>query len=547
MWIFRVNRLFRNSIRLISILLIICKHGVRNGINNNRFLRRIFDPKGKNLTTRAERLRLMIEDLGPTFVKFGQIVADRPDLVSEQLRNELKKLQTSAKPFDNAQAWRIMEEELGDPIHEVFEQLDQTPIASASIAQVYRGKLRTGETVAVKVQRPHIKQKISVDLVLMKVLAEQVVKSYPELASFNVIEFVEDFGNIMKKELDFSNEASNMMRFSEMFKYDDYCYIPKVYSQYSTQKILVMEFVTGIEPDAKDELIAKGFDTKQIARNGTEIILKMILKHGFFHADPHAGNLLIRDNNQVVLLDHGMTASLKPAQIQALINFMLGFARQDTHRITKALLALLNINFYKDHADLEFEVGELIHKYSYIPYDKVDISNLMADTFKVILRHGLKVPTNLYMLLKTLGTIQKFAEALEADISLINMIEPFAKEKVKEKFSFDAIVNKVMNSAEDYLYIVDRLPTDIKEIVNNLRTGVLKHEINFREDSFTNKALRQNFNRLAFVFILGLLMICATLLMIYQPDSTGINVLFYSSAVILIWTGFKLLFNTKFK
>ncbi len=301
MWIFRVNRLFRNSIRLISILLIICKHGVRNGINNNRFLRRIFDPKGKNLTTRAERLRLMIEDLGPTFVKFGQIVADRPDLVSEQLRNELKKLQTSAKPFDNAQAWRIMEEELGDPIHEVFEQLDQTPIASASIAQVYRGKLRTGETVAVKVQRPHIKQKISVDLVLMKVLAEQVVKSYPELASFNVIEFVEDFGNIMKKELDFSNEASNMMRFSEMFKYDDYCYIPKVYSQYSTQKILVMEFVTGIEPDAKDELIAKGFDTKQIARNGTEIILKMILKHGFFHADPHAGNLLIRDNNQVVL------------------------------------------------------------------------------------------------------------------------------------------------------------------------------------------------------------------------------------------------------
>ena len=401
--------------------------------------------------------------------------------------------------------------------------------------------------VAVKVQRPHIKQKISIDLVLMKLLAEQVVKSYPELASFNVIEFVEDFGTIMKKELDFANEASNMMRFSEMFKYDEYCYIPKVYSHYSTQKMLVMEFVTGIEPDAKDELLAKGFDTKQIALNGTQIILKMILKHGFFHADPHAGNLLIRANNQVVLLDHGMTASLKPGQIQALINFMLGFARQDTHRISKALLALLNISFYKDHADLEFEVGELIQKYSYIPYEKVDISNLLADTFKVILRHGLNVPTNLYMLLKALGTIQKFADTLEADISLINMIEPFAKEKIREKFSFDVIVNKVINSAEDYLYIVDRLPTDIKEIVNNLRTGVLKHEINFREDSFTNKALRQNFNRLAFVFILGLLMICATLLMIYQPNSSGIKVLFYSTAVILIWTGFKLLFNTKFK
>lgn len=547
MWIFRVNRLFRNSIRLISILLIICKHAIRNWINNNRVLRRVFDPKGNNLTTRAERLRLMIEDLGPTFVKFGQIIADRPDLVSEQLRNELKKLQTSAKPFDTAHAWRIMEQELGDPIHQVFEHLDHNPIASASIAQVYRGKLRNGDMVAVKVQRPHIKQKISIDLVLMKLLAELVVKSYPELASFNLIEFVEDFGTIMKKELDFANEASNMMRFSEMFKYDEYCYIPKVYSRYSTQKMLVMEFVTGVEPDAKDELVAKGFDTKQIALNGTQIILKMILKHGFFHADPHGGNLLIRANNQVVLLDHGMTASLKPGQIQALINFMLGFARQDTHRISKALLALLNISFYKDQADLEFEVGELIQKYSYIPYEKVDISSLLADTFNVILRHGLKVPTNLYMLLKALGTIQKFAEVLEADISIINMIEPFAKEKIREKFSFDVIVNKVINSAEDYLYIVDRLPTDIKEIVNNLRTGVLKHEINFREDSFTNKALRQNFNRLAYVFILGLLMICATLLMIYQPNSSGIKVLFYSTAVILIWTGFKLLFNTKFK
>jgi ubiquinone biosynthesis protein len=151
------------------------------------------------------------------------------------------------------------------------------------------------------------------------------------------------------------------------------------------------------------------------------------------------------------------------------------------------------------------------------------------------------------MLLKALGTIQKFAEALEADISIINMIEPYAKEKIMEKFSVDAIINKVINSAEDYLYIIDRLPTDIKEIVNNLRTGVLKHEINFREDSFTNKALRQNFNRLAYVFILGLLMICATLLMIYQPTNDGIKILFYSTAAILIWTGFKLLFNTKFK
>jgi ubiquinone biosynthesis protein len=547
MWIFRVNRLFRNSIRLLNILFIIGQHLIKNGVYNNRLLRRIVDPGKKNITSRSERIRFMIEDLGPTFVKFGQIVADRPDLVSEQLRNELKKLQTSAKPFDTGMAFSIMEEEFGDPLHEIFNDIEKAPLASASIAQVYKAELKNGEQVVIKVQRPHIKQKISIDLVLIRILAEQVVKSYPELASFNLIEFVDDFGTIMKKELDFTNEASNMLRFSEMFKNDDYCYIPRVYSRYTTQKVLVMEFVKGIEPDAKEKLTAEGYDINQIAINGTNIILKMILKHGFFHADPHAGNLMIRENNQVVLLDHGMTASLKPGQIQALINFMLGFARQDTHRITKALLGLLGINFYKEQSDLEFEISELIQKYSYIPYDKVDISLLMADTFKVIMRHGLKVPSNLYMLLKALGTIQKFAEALEADISIINMIEPYAKEKIKEKFSFDAVVNKLINSAEDYFYIVDRLPTDIKEIINNLRSGVLKHEINFREDSFTNKALKQNFNRLAYVFILGLLLICATLLMIYQPQNTGFKILFYCTTAILVWTGFKLFFNTRFR
>ncbi|MGE5108163.1 MAG: ABC1 kinase family protein [Sphingobacteriales bacterium] len=547
MWIFRFNSYLQNSLRLISILFIISKHSVKNWFYGKRFIRRMIDPGGRKLTSRSERIRLMIEDLGPTFVKFGQILADRPDLVSEQLRNELKKLQSSAKPFDNRMAFRIIEEELGDPLLEIFQRLDAIPVASASIAQVYGAVLHNGEMVAVKVQRPNIKQKISVDLVLMKILAQQAVKSYPELASFNVIGFVEDFGTVLKKELDFTNEAANMLRFSDMFKEDDYCYIPRVYSRYTTQKVLVMEYVTGIVPGSKEEMEARGFNTIAIAENGTNVILKMILKYGFFHADPHAGNLLIRDNNQIILLDHGMTASLKPGQIQSLINFMLGFARQDTHRITKALLGLLEINYYKDEAGLEFEISELIQKYSYIPYDKMDISGLMAETFKIIGRHGLKVPSNLYMLLKALGTIQKFAENLQADISIVNMIEPFAKEKIKEQFSFDAIVNKLINSAEDYWYIIDRLPADIKEIINNLRKGVLRHEINFREDSFTNKALRQNINRLSFVFIMGLMLICSTLLMIYLPGSTIITVFFYSSITIVVWTALQLLVSVKFK
>jgi ubiquinone biosynthesis protein len=511
----------------------------------NTWMRRIFDPKGKRLTTRAEQLRQTIEELGPTFVKFGQIVADRPDLASDHLREELKKLQSNARPMDDAESISLIEMELGHPIEEIFLTLEKKHIASASIAQVYSGVLRTGERVAIKIQRPNIKHKIEIDLILMKVLAKQVVKTYPGLTSFNVIGFVEDFGENLMKELDFNNEASNMLRFTDMFKDDPTCYIPKVFIQHSRQRLLVMEYIEGLRPDDIDGLRAAGFDPQVIAVNGTHIILKMILRHGFFHADPHPGNLFIRGDNQIVLLDHGMAASLKPRQIQALINFMLGFSKNDPHRIAKSLLSLSEITYFKEMEDLEFRLGEIIKKYSYMSYEQVDISAIMSESFKVIGRYGLTVPSNLFTLIKSLATIQKFAEHLEANVSIAGMIRPYATEKIKEQFSWDAVVKLVTDSAEDYIYLVSKLPKDIREVVGKLKDGVMKHEINFSEDSFTNKAFRMNINRLAFVFILGLMMICSTMLMIYMHDKQIIRVFFYTTLTITTITALRLLAKTR--
>jgi ubiquinone biosynthesis protein len=379
----------------------------------------------------------------------------------------------------------------------------------------------------------------------MKVLAKQVVKTYPGLTSFNVIGFVEDFGENLMKELDFNNEASNMLRFTDMFKDDPTCYIPKVFIQHSRQRLLVMEYIEGLRPDDIDGLRAAGFDPQVIAVNGTHIILKMILRHGFFHADPHPGNLFIRGDNQIVLLDHGMAASLKPRQIQALINFMLGFSKNDPHRIAKSLLSLSEITYFKEMEDLEFRLGEIIKKYSYMSYEQVDISAIMSESFKVIGRYGLTVPSNLFTLIKSLATIQKFAEHLEANVSIAGMIRPYATEKIKEQFSWDAVVKLVTDSAEDYIYLVSKLPKDIREVVGKLKDGVMKHEINFSEDSFTNKAFRMNINRLAFVFILGLMMICSTMLMIYMHDKQIIRVFFYTTLTITTITALRLLAKTR--
>ncbi len=515
MWIFRFRQFIRNFFRLLTIIGILLKHGIQNWLTTG-FLRKIFDPKGKRRMTRSERLRHIIEDLGPTYIKFGQILADRPDLASENLRVELKKLQSSARPFDDDHAHALIEKELGDTITNVFSEFREEHIASASIAQVYLATLHNGEKVVLKVQRQGIRTKIKLDIILIRVLAMKIQRGFPELNSFNIVAFVEDFGETILKELDFNNEVSNMLRFRHMFIDDDRCYIPKVYERYCTPRLLVMEYIEGVTPESAEVLQAKGFDTQQIAENGVNIILTMILKHGFFHADPHPGNLFIRGNNQIVMIDHGMCASLKPKQITGLINFLIGFADKNPHKIVKSLLLLTQVNYLKEREDLEFDIDELIHKYSYLSYDKVDLSGLFNDTFKLLMKYEIKIPSNLYMLLKTLVTIQKVAESLHAKLSLIDMIRPYAKEKIMENFTWASIKSKIVNAAEDYLYFLDGFPRDVKEIVSTFKTQGLRHKILLDEKGTTNKQIRNHVYLIGSYVLIGVLVICSTLLKIFN-------------------------------
>lgn len=531
MWIFRFNRNIKNFFRLLTILNIIISHTLRNWFYSGPF-RKIFDPKGKKRVSRAERFRLIVEDLGPTFIKFGQILADRPDLVSENLRIELKKLQSSARPFDDEEAISIIETELGNDVNNVFSYIDRKHIASASIAQVFRATLVNGEKVILKVQRPGIKRKIELDLKLMQIFAKRIHKAYPELSSFNLVSFIDTFGDILLKELDFTHEMSNMLRFTHIFKEDERCHIPRVYSRYCTPRLLVMEYIEGYNPSDIALLREKGFSTQTIAENGVNIVLTMILRHGFFHADPHPGNIFIRGNNQVVLIDHGMCGTLKPKQINGLVNFLLGFSDQNPIKITKALLLLTETKSFQSYEDMEFEIDELIKTYSYLDYNQIDISGLFSDTFKVLMKYGIVIPANLYMLLKTLVTIQNLAEELEAKISLPEMIRPFAKEKIMERFSWESIKGKVVNSVEDYLYLVEHLPRDIREIVTNFKNDGLKHTLKLGDDSISNKQIRAHINRLGVILLIGFMLVCSTLLMIYSKPTDFSRDFFYFSVII---------------
>lgn len=515
MWIFRFRQNIKNIFRLLAIIFIVSNHWLRNWFTTGP-LSPLFDRKGKKRISRAERFRNILEDLGPTFVKFGQILADRPDLASENMRNELKKLQSSARPFEDEIAQKIIEQELGDSIENIFDSIQEKHLASASIGQIYRAKLRTGEEVIIKVQRPGIREKIKLDLVLLQIFARKIQKNYPELDSFNLVGFIKDFGEIILKELDFTNELSNMLRLTHMFKDDETCHIPKVYSRFSTSRILVMEYIEGETPSTIYNLISKGYSPQIIAENGVNAILTMILRYGFFHADPHPGNIFIRGNNQIVLIDHGMCASLKPKQIHGLVNFLIGFSEQNSNKITKALLALTEVSNFREHENLTFDIDELIQKYSYLDYADVDIAGLFNDTFKILMKYNIKIPSSLYMLLKTLITIQNLAEQLQADLNIIDLVKPYAKEKIMEKFSWSAIKTKVINSVEDYFYLIDQFPRDIKEIVTDLKVNGIRHNINFGNDDFSAKEFRGMLNRLGTIILVGFMLLCSTLLKIYN-------------------------------
>jgi ubiquinone biosynthesis protein len=544
MWIFRFNQYIKNVFRLLAIIFIIIGHYIANWLTTGP-LRKLFDPRGRRRISRPERLRRVIEDLGPTFVKFGQILADRPDMVSESLRAELKKLQTAARPFDDDIAMNIIEAELGDSVHNIFSTIDTEHIASASIGQVYRGTLKTGEEVVMKVQRPGIKQKIKLDLILIQLFARKFQRSYPELSSFNIEKFVTDFGEIIMKELDFMNEVSNMLRLNNMFKDDERCYIPLVYNRYCTSRLLVMEFIHGEKPDDLAELIQKGYSPQIIAENGVNVILTMILKYGFFHADPHPGNIFIRGDNQIVLIDHGMCASMKPKQINGLVDFLLGFADKNSHKISKALLALMEVQNFKEMENLEFDIDEVIQKYSYLSYKQVDISNLFNDVFRIMMRYEIKVPSSLYMLLKTLITIQTLAEQLGAKLSLIDMIRPYAKEKIMERFSWDNIKSGFVNAAEDYLYLVTTLPKDIRQIVTDFKTNGLQHKITLGDKGTNNKDIRSHIYRFSVILLIGFMLLCSTMLMMNQQHPDGFTrTFFYSSVTISVWVLIRMVIRT---
>jgi ubiquinone biosynthesis protein len=544
----RIYIVYLQLLRAREIVFVILRHAFREWINRSGIGRKLFrrknSPKRQVFTT-PERIRITIEELGPTYIKFGQILADRPDMVSERFRKELKKLQSKARPFADDDALRLIRKELGMEIEEIFSELDTACLASASIGQVYKGKLLTGDEVIIKIQRPHIENKIKLDLYLMRYIARSAVKNYPELAAIDIVGLIDEFGQSILKELDYYNEASNLLRFGEMFKDDPRVHIPKVFMDYTTRRILIMEKVDGVTPDSPEVLIQNNLDPAIIAQNGADIILKMVLKNGFFHADPHPGNLFILPGNIIALIDFGMVGVLKPNHLNFLASFAMGFYRSDASAITQSLITLCGIRFFEEESDLEFEIDQLLKSNAYLPFEKIDFARIMQECINLMVKYKLKIPSSIFMLVKALATIQKFAGNLSPEINLGPIILPYARELVARKYDPRRLASGIYETIDSYVTLFREFPGELSEILYKIKQGKLKHEIRFGDPEPTMKTIRYFGQRLALAIILAGLGVTSTILIVWNDEKLFGHITFGVTMFFTLWVMLKWLFKGK--
>lgn len=376
----RLIRNYRNLKRYHQIISVFVRYGFGDIISRLSLDYFIQAVKYKNIKKSqfekisiAARLRMAFEELGPTFVKFGQVLSIRPDMLPESFIEEFKKLQDNVPPFSGEQAIEEIETQLGKSVEELYSSFDATPIASASIAQVHRAMTNTHEQVIIKIQRPNIQNMIDTDLRILSDLAKLIEKNVQESHLFSPCRIVSEFSKTIQSELNFYREGQNIERFHKNFADDKTVYIPKVYWELTTDRILTMEYIDGIKISKVDELEASGLNKKIIAINGAQLVLKQIFEYGFFHADPHPGNIFVLPDNIIAPLDFGMVGSLDEEEMEAVGALLTAFVKKDVKKIISVLVNLGIMENALDIRNLKIDLSDFLDRYYQVPLFQLDI------------------------------------------------------------------------------------------------------------------------------------------------------------------------------
>ncbi|MFZ5756552.1 MAG: ABC1 kinase family protein [Pseudomonadota bacterium] len=485
----------------------------------------------------AERARRALEEMGPTFVKLGQILATRVDLFPADFIHELEKLQDSAPAVPFAELKAQVETALGKPVEQVFAQINEKPLGSASMAQVHRARTRRGEEVVLKIQRPGIGPVIETDLRLMDYFARLLHSQFVELRRYRPIELVEEFRRSLMRELDFTQEARNAERIADNLKGFEWLKVPKVYNQYSSATLNVQEFVDGIPAKNIAAIDAAGLDRKLIARRGCKVVWKSIFEDGFFHADPHPGNIILLPGNRICLIDFGMVGKISALRREQLVRLIKSVIMQDANLGASVLLEWadgIEINLPQLVSDLE----DLMSQYYGLKLAEVDIAKLLLDVIAVVQRHDLQFPSDIALLSKATLTLEGFGRGLDPDIDLIREAEPLLLKLFRDRYNPVKLARKLGNTA---LRLVDRLYEDPAANMPGVK-AVRTPQITPRQMSaFVTRLEKAQHRNMLGVLVAGLSISSAILLTTTAgPTVFDINLLHVLGTLGLVgvWIGF---------
>ncbi|MDF1549833.1 MAG: AarF/UbiB family protein [Bacteroidales bacterium] len=554
----RIPRSYRHINRYREIIFILIKYGLGNFIGQTRNIGYWFisAKKKKALNISAafqkksiyERIRLAMEELGPTFVKFGQLLSNRPDILPFSLIEELEKLQKNVAPLPFKQVEKIINEEFNENKENYFLIIEPVAIASGSIAQVHAATLKSGEKVVLKVQRPGISKQIETDIEIMQYLAKVVMRKFPEFKAIDTQSIINEFKHSILREIDFNQEVANMLRFQNNFKNDKNIYIPKIYEEFCCKNILVMERIEGYS--INDLFTAKNvhIDPKSIAEKGANFVLTQIFTYGFFHADPHPGNIIILEDSRICFLDFGMTGTLPYKYRLFLSDFILGFVIRDTSLIIKVLKKFVRSDDAVDLDELELKVSELVDEYTYMPLNKIDSAEVLNKVLGLLVQFKLDLPPVVYMLLKTMVTIEGVARKLDPDFNITEYVEPFAKKLLIKKLDpFEFVkrnYTKIIDSANNLI----EFPGIAFEVTEMLRNGKLKINIASKDLEQKLKTSRKNNYQITLSILAAAIFLSSSLLIMakippFWNELSVLGIVGYAFAIliaiILIWKGRK--------
>ncbi|MEZ4961289.1 MAG: AarF/ABC1/UbiB kinase family protein [Saprospiraceae bacterium] len=540
--------------RYEKVIKVLVKYGFADVVVHppfNRFTKgmRRFIPQHNGLPvtqfTRYERVRMVCEELGTTFIKFAQIASNRPDILPEELIEELEKFQDRALPIPEDNIRPVLLAELGPDFEKRFESIDYQPIASASIAQVHRARLIGGQDVALKIQRPGIKDTVELDINILKRLARLIENRFPQFASYQPVELVKMFEKSIRKEMDFTLEAANMQRFGQLFRGNDKIYVPTVYPEFTTEQVLCMEYIDGIKCTNLAELETIGINGKELALTGINLYFEQVFDHGFFHADPHPGNIFVKRDKRICFIDYGMMGTVVESDKHLLADLLLAVYDQDVYGLKKALLRFSWDEAKVNEKNLEYDIIEFFQNYHSIGLEEIDTNEVMAALNSLFFDYKIKVPSNLLLLLKALVIIEGVGLMLDPQYDIIQNIQPYVRRLLEKKYAPKVMSKWALRSFGELAQLATSLPADAQDVIKKIKKGKLHIEFEHKGLEALNDMLGVLSKRIAFAIIVGAMILGSSLLVIAKipPFYKGVPALGFFGFVVAGFLGLRLLIS----